>query len=42
MIVRLMGEGQWQVDDSLQARLDELDDETERAVEAGEDRKSVV
>lgn len=37
MIVRLMGEGQWQVDDSLKARLDELDDETERAVEAGDE-----
>lgn len=36
MIVRLMGEGQWQVDDSLKARLDELDAETERAAEAGD------
>lgn len=38
MIVRLMGEGQWQVDDSLKARLDELDAETERAVEAGDEQ----
>ena len=38
MIVRLMGEGQWQVDDSLRARLDELDAETERAVEAGDEQ----
>ena len=37
MIVRLMGEGQWRVDDSLKTRLDELDDETERAVEAGDE-----
>jgi len=35
VIVRLMGEGQWQVDDSLKARLEELDAETERATEAG-------
>ncbi len=38
MIVRLMGEGQWRVDDSLRARLDELDAETERAVEAGDEQ----
>jgi hypothetical protein len=37
MIVRLMGEGQWQVEDALAARLDELDGETERAVEAGDE-----
>jgi hypothetical protein len=36
VIVRLMGEGQFEVDDSLKARLDELDDETERAAEAGD------
>jgi hypothetical protein len=40
MIVRLMGEGQWRVDDSLKARLDELDAETERAVEA-EDKQAL-
>jgi hypothetical protein len=37
MIVRLMGEGQWRVDDTLAARLDELDAETGRAVEAGDE-----
>jgi len=34
VIVRLMGEGQWRVDDSVAARLNELDDEVARAVEA--------
>jgi hypothetical protein len=34
VIVRLMGEGQWQVDDALAARLHELDTATERALEA--------
>jgi hypothetical protein len=29
-----MGEGQWRVDDSVAARLNELDDEVARAVEA--------
>jgi PspA-Associated protein len=38
MIVRLMGEGQWRVDDSLKAHLDELDAATERAVAAGDER----
>jgi len=38
MIVRLMGEGQYEVDDSLKARLDELDADTERAVEAGDEQ----
>ena len=37
MIVRLMGEGQWRVDDGLAARLNELDDEVARAVEAGDE-----
>ena len=36
MIVRLMGEGQYRVDDSLRARLNELDDRAQAAVE-GED-----
>ncbi|HWE81987.1 MAG TPA: hypothetical protein VG265_10075 [Gaiellaceae bacterium] len=36
MIVRVMGEGQWQVDDSLTGRLNELDAATARAVEAGD------
>jgi len=38
VIVRLMGEGQWRLDDSLEQRLDELDAETERAVEAGDEQ----
>jgi PspAA-like protein len=38
MIVRLMGEGQWRVDDTLKARLDELDAETERAAETGDEK----
>jgi hypothetical protein len=33
VIVRVMGEGQWRLDDSLAGRLEELDAETERAVE---------
>ncbi len=37
MIVRLMGEGQWQVDDALAGQLEELDNETERAVRAGDE-----
>ena len=36
MIVRLMGEGQWRVDDSLVAHLNELDSVTEEAVAAGD------
>jgi hypothetical protein len=34
VIVRLMGEGQWRIDDAVAARLNELDDEVARAVEA--------
>ena len=37
MIVRLMGEGQWRVDDSLSARLNQLDDEVGQAVEVGDE-----
>ena len=37
MIVRLMGEGQFLADDALRVRLDELDDEVARAVEAGDE-----
>ena len=37
MIVRLMGEGQWRVDDTLAARLNELDEEVGRAVEADDE-----
>jgi len=36
VIVRLMGEGQWRVDDSLRAHLEELDLATAKAVEAGD------
>lgn len=38
MIVRLLGEGQFRVDDSLLARLNELDDEVEKAVAEGDER----
>jgi hypothetical protein len=38
VIVRLLGEGQFRVDDSLIDRLNELDDEVGRAVEAGDER----
>jgi hypothetical protein len=34
MIVRLMGEGQFRVDDSLRERLNELDDQAMAALEA--------
>ena len=37
MIVRVLGEGQWRVDDGLRARLDELDDEVAAAVRAGDE-----
>jgi hypothetical protein len=38
VIVRLLGEGQFRVDDALRGRLNELDDEVARAVEAGDER----
>ena len=38
MIVRLMGEGQYRVDDSLLTRLNELDDVVARAVESSDER----
>ena len=38
MIVRLMGEGQWRVDDSLEPRLHELDEATEQAVAAADQK----
>ena len=38
MIVRLMGEGQFRVDDALLARLNELDAEVSRAVAEGDER----
>ena len=37
MIVRLMGEGQYRVDDSLLARLNELDERATAAAEAGDE-----
>ena len=39
MIVRLMGEGQYRVDDSLVQRLNELDDTASAASEAGDESK---
>ena len=36
MIVRVMGEGQWRVDDGLAQKLNALDDEVAAAVEAGD------
>jgi hypothetical protein len=39
MIVRVMGEGQWRVDDGLKARLNELDDAIGSAVEAGDEEQ---
>jgi hypothetical protein len=38
VIVRLLGEGQFRVDDALISRLNELDDEIARAVEAGDEQ----
>jgi hypothetical protein len=38
VIVRLLGEGQFRVDDALIGRLNELDDEVERAVAAEDER----
>jgi hypothetical protein len=37
MIVRVLGEGQWRVDDGLRARLHELDEEVAKALEAGDE-----
>ena len=37
MIVRVMGEGQWRVDDALQERLNAIDDEVSTALEAGDE-----
>jgi chromosome condensin MukBEF complex kleisin-like MukF subunit len=36
VIVRVMGEGQWRVDDDLAQKLNALDDEVAQAVEAGD------
>jgi len=38
VIVRLLGEGQFRVDDSLLGRLNELDAEVEKAVTDGDER----
>jgi hypothetical protein len=38
VIVRLLGEGQFRVDDDLITRLNELDDEITRAVQAGDEQ----
>jgi hypothetical protein len=38
VIVRLLGEGQYRVDDSLLARLNELDAQVEKAVAEGDER----
>jgi hypothetical protein len=37
VIVRLLGEGQFRVDDSLRERLNQLDEDVARAVEAGDE-----
>lgn len=39
MIVRLMGEGQYRVDDAEVARLNELDDRAVQALEAGDEER---
>jgi hypothetical protein len=37
VIVRLMGEGQYRIDDDVAAALNELDDQAAQAVEAGDE-----
>ncbi len=37
MIVRVLGEGQWRVDDGLRERLQELDEQVSRALDAGDE-----
>ena len=37
MIVRLMGEGQYRIDDTLREGLNELDDQAAKAVEQGDE-----
>jgi hypothetical protein len=37
VIVRIMGEGQWRVEDAFAGRLAELDAETEQAAERGDE-----
>ena len=38
MIVRLMGEGQYRVDDGLRAQLNELDDQAQTAIDSDDER----
>lgn len=38
MIVRLLGEGQYRVPDALIERLNELDEQVQKAVDAGDER----
>ena len=37
MIVRVLGEGQWRVDDSVREQLQELDEQVSRALDAGDE-----
>jgi hypothetical protein len=37
MILRILGEGQWRIDDDQVDRLNELDDRVEHAVDAGDE-----
>jgi hypothetical protein len=37
VIVRILGEGQYEVDEAAAARLEELDSELEAAIDAGDD-----
>jgi hypothetical protein len=37
MIVRILGEGQWRIEDGRLDALNELDDRVEKAVEAGDE-----
>jgi hypothetical protein len=39
VIVRLMGEGQWRVDDSVRERLNALDDEAMQALERNDEAR---
>jgi hypothetical protein len=39
VIVRIMGEGQYRVDEGLSGRLNELDDEAEAALERGDEEE---
>lgn len=37
MIVRVLGEGQWRVEDGLREQLQELDEQVSRALDAGDE-----